>query len=53
MRDLHLRCWVWLQNVVERTERHETELEHATNELLLELPHLSEQVPHLVAVIFH
>lgn len=51
MRDLHLRLWFWLHDTVERCERNEANVEHTGNELVFELPHLTEQLPHLVAVI--
>lgn len=53
MRGLQLRLWVWLQLTVERTEKHEADVEHVANELLLELPHFCEQLPHVVAAIVH
>lgn len=51
MKDLHIRAYIWFQNQVERTERNESNVEHGTNELILEWPHLVEQLPHLVAVV--
>lgn len=53
MRDLYLRTVVRLVLAVDWTDRHETDVEHAVNELLLELPHLTEQLPNLVALILN
>lgn len=52
MKDVQLRLWFWLSDTVERCERNETNVEHVGNELVFELPHLVEQLPHLVAVVF-
>ena len=53
MRDLCLRAVVRIQITVDWTDKHEVEVEHTTNELLLELPHLLEQLPNMVAAILN
>lgn len=52
MKNLQLSLMVRFQNCVERIERNESNVEHGANELVLEWPHLIEQLPHVVAVIF-
>lgn len=51
MRDITLRLGVKLQNTMERVEKNEGTIEHGGLELAYEWPHLSEQLPHMVAAV--
>jgi hypothetical protein len=52
MRTLQIRLGLWIQRRTEFVHRNEFNVEETGNEATLELPHLLEQLPHVIGVLF-